>query len=489
MHSSVYADLIFLALLFHTSTFFLFFAVIFTLYWGMGRQRVRLQNLLLLVASYIFYGWWDWRFCGLIALSSLIDYGIGIGLGKAEGEKSRRLLLILSLTANLGMLFVFKYFNFFVDSINFAVASLGGTLSYTTLYVVLPVGISFYTFQTLSYTVDVYKRTIPPCRDPINFFAYVSFFPQLVAGPIERANQLLPQFTRPRTLNEAGLRSAMYLIVWGFFKKLVVADTCGTYADTVFNNASSASTGDLLAGAVFFAFQIYGDFSGYSSIARGVSRLLGFELMVNFRYPYFARNVGEFWRRWHISLSTWFRDYIYIPLGGSKGGRSTAVRNIVIVFLVSGFWHGANWTFLVWGAIHVLMYLPSFLGNTNRKYLSEKTSLRSGHEVFGMVVTFTLVCAAWVFFRAANVTEAISYFGYVFSNFGTDSIFLQSALPLWGILVLFLTLEYHSQGEETLCLARIRLRPLRHIALGSFVLVSFLFAGAHADQSFIYFQF
>lgn len=315
----------------------------------MVKKSIKLQNLLIVIASYVFYGWWDWRFLSLIAFSTLVDYSVGIRLGIEQNQLKRKILLWTSIIVNLGFLGFFKYYNFFLDNFTQAFSFLGRDISVSSLNIILPVGISFYTFQTLSYSIDVYKGKLKPTKDIIAFSAFVSFFPQLVAGPIERATNLLPQFYKSREFDYNKAVDGMRQILWGLFKKVVIADNAAVFANLIFNNSADYSGSTLLLGAIFFTFQIYGDFSGYSDIAIGTSRLFGFDLMRNFHFPYFSRDIAEFWRRWHISLASWFRDYLYIPLGGSRGSTWMKVRNIFIIFLVSGFWHGANWTFIVWG--------------------------------------------------------------------------------------------------------------------------------------------
>ena len=326
-------------------------------------------------------------------------------------KKIRKRLLWLSLGVNLGLLGFLKYYNFFASSLQVAFSGLGFVLDDLTLNIILPIGISFYTFQTLSYTIDIYKQKIPAEKDPVKFFAFVSFFPQLVAGPIERASHLLPQFQKHRSFEEKNALGAFQLILWGLFKKIVIADNCALIVNEVFGNYQSFNSLEICFAVIMFAFQIYGDFSGYSDIAIGVSRLFGIDLMVNFRTPYFSRDIAEFWRRWHVSLSSWFRDYLYIPLGGSKVGRQMAVRNTMIVFLVSGFWHGANWTFIVWGALHSLFFLSLLLMNRNRIHTNHLPTFLSKAHLAGlphMLLTFALVCFAWIFFRADSVSHALS---------------------------------------------------------------------------------
>lgn len=383
-------------MLFNSIDFAVFLPVVFLLYWFVFK-RLFWQNILLLVASYVFYGWWDPRFLILILFSTVVDYTIGVQLGKHEERRKRKLLLWTSIAVNLGLLGFFKYYNFFVENFIEAFTFFGFEIKTGLLNIILPVGISFYTFQTLSYTIDVYRRKLEPTRDFISFSAFVSFFPQLVAGPIERATHLLSQFYRKREFDYGLAVDGLRQILWGLFKKVVIADNCAEYANIIFNNYEDYSGSSLLLGAFFFAFQIYGDFSGYSDIAIGISRLFGFDLMKNFAFPYFSRDIAEFWRRWHISLSTWFRDYLYIPLGGSHGGTWMKVRNTFIIFLVSGFWHGANWTFILWGALNALYFLPLLLSNRNRKNLddiAENGWLPSFKDVIKMGLTFTLVTFA-----------------------------------------------------------------------------------------------
>ncbi len=336
-------------MLFNSIDFAIFLPIIFVLYWFVTNKNLKLQNTLIVLSSYIFYGWWDWRFLSLIIFSTIVDYLIGISLSKQENQNKRKILLWTSILVNLGFLGFFKYYNFFLDNFITAFSFFGTEINANSLNIILPVGISFYTFQTLSYTIDVYKRKLEPTYDFIAFSAFVSFFPQLVAGPIERATNLLPQFYKKRHFDYSKAVDGMRQILWGLFKKIVIADNCAHYANIIFNNSSEYSGSTLVLGAIFFTFQIYGDFSGYSDIAIGTSRLFGFNLKQNFAFPYFSRDIAEFWRRWHMSLSTWFRDYLYIPLGGSRVGTWNKIRNVFIIFLVSGFWHGANWTFIIWG--------------------------------------------------------------------------------------------------------------------------------------------
>ena len=410
-------------MLFNSFEFLVFFPIVFLLYWFVFQKNLKAQNAFILVVSYVFYGWWDWRFLGLIAFSSVVDYICGIQIGQSSDSIRRKTFLTISLAVNLGLLGFFKYFNFFIDSTIQLMNSVGVQANPYSLQLILPVGISFYTFQTMSYTIDIYRKQLEPTKDPVAFFAYVSFFPQLVAGPIERASNLLPQFFRKRFFEESLAMDGLRQILWGLFMKVVIADNCAVFVNQAFNNPESQPAFNLLIGAVFFSCQIYGDFGGYSNIAIGTGKLLGFNLMQNFAFPYFSRDIAEFWRRWHISLSTWFRDYVYIPLGGSKGTKLLSIRNIFIIFLVSGFWHGANWTFVIWGGIHAALFIPLYLFGKNRVHIgivAQNKTLPSFNQLGQMLITFSLVTLAWVFFRASGISEALNYLNHLFSA----SIFL-----------------------------------------------------------------
>lgn len=401
-------------MLFNSIEFLLFLPVVFVLYWFVFDRKLKYQNLLILLSSYIFYGWWDYRFLSLILLSTIVDYFIGLRISNQASLKNKRILLWCSVLFNLGVLGFFKYYNFFIDSWINLFNSVGYDIkSVWTLNIILPVGISFYTFQTMSYTIDIYKGKLKPTKDFISFASFVSFFPQLVAGPIERASNLLPQILKKRVFKyEQGVQG-LRLILWGMFKKVVIADSLAPVVNDIFGNYQEFGGGTLWLGAIYFAFQIYCDFSGYSDIAIGTSKLFGFELMSNFKFPYFSRNIGEFWRRWHISLSTWFRDYLYIPLGGSQKGKWKSIRNVFIIFIVSGFWHGANWTFIFWGLFHAMLFLPSFIFNTNRKYttsiIAQNTLLPSPKELIQVITTFLLVTIGWVLFRSETIIDAFNY--------------------------------------------------------------------------------
>ena len=435
-------------MLFNSFEYIIFFLIVFILYWFVCNINIRVRNLLLLLVSYLFYGWWDWRFLSLIFASSILDFSLAILIDKSNNLRTKKVFLALSLLFNLGMLGIFKYYNFFIDSFIDFSSLFGIKVNPNSLNIILPVGISFYTFQTLSYTIDVYRKQLEPTKDIVAFFTFVSFFPQLVAGPIERAKNLLPQFYKNIKFNYKQAVDGTRQILWGFFKKVVVADNCAIYVNEIFGNHNECSSLILILGAILFAFQIYGDFSGYSDIAIGTARLLGFNLMQNFAFPYFSRDIAEFWRRWHISLSTWFRDYLYIPLGGSRTSQTKALRNIFAIFIVSGFWHGANFTFIIWGFLNALYFLPQWVRKTNRRFLgtvAEKSIFPTIRELSSILITFTLTCFAWIFFRAADLKEAF-YYIYGILSFKTNNkisianasedIYLKYALPFFIIVLI-----------------------------------------------------
>lgn len=428
-------------MLFASIEFTIFLPVVFIIYWSIPQDQTSKKNFLLLSASYFFYGWWDWRFLILIIGSSCIDYFVSFALESERENGKRKTLLAISILANLGLLLFFKYYNFFLDSFVEGFSFFGKSFDLDRLDIVLPVGISFYTFQTLSYTIDVYRGKVEPKKDIIAFFTFVSFFPQLVAGPIERAKNLLPQFYSHKRFNSTLAIDGLRQILWGLFKKVVIADGCAKIVDEIFINADSLNGSTLFLGAIYFSFQIYCDFSGYSDVAIGTSKLFGFRLMRNFNFPYFSRSIPEFWKRWHISLSSWFKDYLYIPLGGSWGGTALTIRNIFIVFIVSGLWHGANWTFVVWGFIHALYFLPSiFKKSPNHQALDGfwNKSLRASLITFSMLRTYSLVTIGWIFFRSPDIGFAIAYLSEVFSSsiFYLPTFYSVKLLAFIGGLVL-----------------------------------------------------
>lgn len=482
-------------MLFNSLDFAVFLPVVFILYWFVFNNSLKKQNLLIVIASLVFYGWWDWRFLSLIIFSTFVDYFIGRKLGSEENRKKRKLLLCISILVNLGFLGFFKYHNFFLENFIAAFSLFGTQINANSLHIILPVGISFYTFQTLSYTIDIYRRKLEPTHDIIVFSAFVSFFPQLVAGPIERATNLLPQFYKKRHFEYSKAVDGMRQILWGLFKKIVIADNCAEFANLIFNNSESYSGSTLVFGAIFFTFQIYGDFSGYSDIAIGTSRLFGFHLKQNFAFPYFSRDMAEFWRRWHISLSTWFRDYLYIPLGGSRGSTAMQIRNTFAIFIISGFWHGANWTFILWGALNAVYFLPLLLTKRNRNYLdvvAQGKTFPSLKELSKMVLTFGLTVFAWIFFRAENIGHVFSYISEIFST----SLFTVPKFPGIGpafrlfLLVLgFLAMEWQGRGNQY-AIEKVGLkwkRPVRYSFY--FTIIILLFWLGQNKQQFIYFQF
>jgi len=479
-------------MLFNSLDFAIFLPIIFILYWFILQKNLKLQNALIVLASYVFYGWWDWRFLSLITFSTVVDYFIGQRLRTEDKQSKRKVLLWTSIVVNLGSLGFFKYYNFFLENFVNAFSLFGMQINANSLNIILPVGISFYTFQTLSYTIDVYRKKLEPTKDFMAFSAFVCFFPQLVAGPIERATNLLPQFYKKRTFEYHKAVDGMRQILWGLFKKVVIADNCAEFANQIFNNSADMNGSTLVLGAIFFTFQIYGDFSGYSDIAIGISRLFGFDLKQNFATPYFSRDIAEFWRRWHISLSTWFRDYLYIPLGGSRGGTWMKVRNTFAIFLVSGFWHGANWTFISWGALNAIYFLPLLLTNNNRKNLgviAEGKLLPSFRELLAMLTTFTLTVFAWIFFRAENISHAFSYIKGIFSQ----SLF---SIPAYSgmkttifFTLMFVALEWMGR-EDAFAIESFKnkfnliIRWLFYLFL---ILLIFSYKGENSE--FIYFQF
>ncbi len=487
-------------MLFNSLDFAVFLPIVFVIYWFVTARNLKQQNLLVVVASYVFYGWWDWRFLALILFSTLTDYWIGITMDTQKKQSNRKVLLWISIVVNLGFLGFFKYYNFFVENFVAAFSLFGNEISPNTLNIILPVGISFYTFQTLSYTIDIYKGKLKPTRDFIAFAAFVCFFPQLMAGPIERATNLLKQFENKRHFDYREAVDGLRQILWGLFKKVVIADNAATFANMIFNSPESYPGSVLFLGAVFFAIQIYGDFSGYSDIAIGTSRLFGISLMRNFAFPYFSRDIAEFWRRWHISLSTWFRDYLYIPLGGSKGSLRKKIRNTFIIFIVSGFWHGANWTFIVWGTLNALYFLPLLLSNRNRKNIDTVAQGRlfpTVKELVQMASTFAITVLAWVFFRAESVSHAIEYLkgtlSYSFFTLPQGHHFIGSGIhpiAMFTLIAFFISIEWIGRTREY-AIEKMLIKQHTTWRWSFYAFVIFLI-GVFAQTSetpFIYFQF
>ncbi len=487
-------------MLFNSIDFAVFLPIVFLLYWFVLNEDIKVQNLFLLGASYVFYGWWNPLFLSLIVLSSIIDYFIGLSIARTDAPRKGKRLLFLSLLLNLGFLGFFKYYNFFLESFVQAFSFFGHSFSMQRLDIILPVGISFYTFQTLSYSIDIYRKKLEPTKDFIAFAAYVSFFPQLVAGPIERAVNLLPQFHHKRTFRYSEAADGMRQILWGLFKKVVIADNCALYVNDIFANYTEYSGGILFLGAVLFAFQIYGDFSGYSDIAIGTARLFGFRLMQNFAFPYFSRDMAEFWRRWHISLSTWFRDYLYIPLGGSRGGKWQSIRNTFAIFLVSGLWHGPNWTYVAWGFLNACYFLPLLLLQLNRSNLDTVAQNRrfpSIGELLQIGTTFFLTCIAWVFFRAPTISDGLDITGRILSlsffqtSLAEISIVARGLDTAFLLLYLFLLIVVEWLNRErshglSLMPEKLVWRWILYLLLLSLVLLAGNF---YQPTEFIYFQF
>lgn len=498
-------------MLFNSIEFALFLPIVFLIYWAIGyahindKHKLRLQNVFVVIASYVFYGWWDWRFLLLIAFTSFCSWGSGLLIGKAvssdssvDGLKKAKFWTTANIILNLAILFTFKYYNFFIEEFCqlFNISSLEGRLGGVSI--ILPVGISFYTFQALSYSIDVYRQKIEPTRDIVAFFAYVAFFPQLVAGPIERATNLLPQFQTNRKFSYDQAIDGMRQILWGLFKKIVVADNCATYVDQVWATYDTQTGSTLLLAAILFTFQIYGDFSGYSDIAIGTAKLFGIRLMRNFNNPYFSRDIAEFWRRWHISLTTWFRDYVYIPLGGSRVGKWKIVRNTFVIFLLSGFWHGANWTFIAWGAYHAILFLPLILLGRNRKYtnqVAEGRLLPTWKECGQIVLTFTLVVFGWIIFRAPHIPALLKFL----SKMNTTSLFTipwlmnkMYYISLFISIIVMLILEWCSRNHEFPMqnLEKYSVFSSKYIRIIFYALLFFVVLAMRGGTvEFIYFQF
>ena len=480
-------------MLFNSIEFLVFLPIVFTLYWLLSR-KITIQNLLIVISSYIFYGWWDWRFLLLISFTSVYSFLCGILLEKAGNRKSlQKVISASNIILNLGILCLFKYYNFFTENLNVLLDSFGFKLDLITLNIILPVGISFYTFQALSYTIDVYKKKIEATHDIIAFLAYISYFPQLVAGPIERATNLLPQITARRKFNYSDAIDGIQQIIWGFFKKMVIADNCSVIVDVIFAFHQQMGWMQLLLGGILFAFQIYGDFSGYSDIAIGTSKLFGIKLMRNFNFPYLSRDIAEFWRRWHISLNTWFRDYLYIPLGGSRNGLTKSIRNVFIIFLVSGLWHGANWTYITWGAYHAFLFIPLMLMKRNRKYRNDISSdelLPNPKESLQILSTFILVVIGWIIFRAENIIEAWEYIYRIvqFAPPENNMTFPKHSLEVLVYIFILCSIEWCVRTKEYgLQIQNLKSKGLR-IAIYTAILLLIEFTMGDSS-TFIYFQF
>ncbi|NOR87486.1 MAG: MBOAT family protein [Bacteroidales bacterium] len=483
-------------MLFNSFTFAIFLPIVFLLYWFVFNRHIKVHNLLLLISSYVFYGWWDWRFLSLIFISSVSDFILGRMIFLSHEKAWRKLYLVLSLLINISLLGFFKYYNFFIDSLIIATEQIGFPININTLNIILPVGISFYTFQTLSYSIDIYRKKITPTKDIIAFFAFVSFFPQLVAGPIERASNLLPQFLSKRGFDLKKAKDGLRQILWGLLKKVVIADTLAIQVDQIFNTDQYSTLPGitLIIGSALFAFQLYCDFSGYSDIAIGTARLFGFSLKRNFAFPFFSRNIGELWQRWHISLSTWFRDYIFIPLGGNRGSKWKQVRNIMMTFVLSGFWHGANWTYIIWGALHGLYYVPLIFKKRKVKYteiVAFERILPTRLELLQMLFTFSLFVFSMIFFRAASISKAFDFIQNIYVNisFKAEIFFewMQSeSIILIGLLILVEWIQRRKEHSLQIENLPIIFRWVIYVvSIGVFI----YFGQFGKQQQFIYFQF
>lgn len=467
-------------MLFNSLTFLIFFCLVFIVYWILSGVNYKWQNILLLVSSCIFYGWWNYRFLSLILLSSIVDFFSARIIFDSSNEKKRKAALIFSVLFNVGMLLYFKYLNFFLDSFNDILAFLNYEKeNFNTLDIILPVGISFYTFQTMSYTIDVYKEKIEPTKDFLSFTTYISFFPQLVAGPIERAKDLLNQIQNKRQFNYDSAINGTKLVIWGLFKKVVIADSLAPFVNQIFSNYDILSGGDLLLGVIYFTIQIYCDFSGYSDIAIGIAALLGINLNTNFYFPYFTHSISDFWKKWHISLTSWFRDYLYIPLGGSKVNKRRAIRNILIVFLVSGLWHGANWTFIIWGLIHFMFFVFD-------RYVLQNKNINFFWWM-SFILTWVAILIGWTFFRSADINQGIFIVKQIIFDFQLP----QSRRFQMVYIILLLFLEYrliiNNQFKEDIKIIFFKNKYFNIACI--YVLICFLFSSSSSNQEFIYFQF
>jgi alginate O-acetyltransferase complex protein AlgI len=478
-------------MLFNSLQFLVFLLILFILYWAVNKKGLHFQNTILLLASYYFYSCWDWRFLSLLIFSTGLDFFTGLKMHEAKNDKIKKGWFWLSVSINLGFLGVFKYYNFFAASFADALSSIGFHPNFWTIQVILPVGISFYTFHGLSYVIDIYKNRIEPEKNIVTYSLFVSYFPLLVAGPIERATHLLPQIKAKRVFSNPKAIEGINQIIWGLFKKVVIADSCATYANEIFDNYQNMNSLSLVLGAIYFSFQIYGDFSGYSDIALGTSKLFGIDLLRNFNFPYFSRDIAEFWRRWHISLSSWFKDYLYIPLGGNKGGMGAKIRNTFIIFIVSGFWHGANWTFIIWGFLNALYFLPLLITNKNRNNLeivAKGKVFPSILEFSNILLTFCLTTLAWIFFRAENVGKAFTYIKRILAfNLKGKIQYLsieRYSIELLLLLCFFLFFEWIARENEHPFIGK-----FKYLKLGV-IIISLLILGAYSNASdFIYFQF
>jgi D-alanyl-lipoteichoic acid acyltransferase DltB (MBOAT superfamily) len=472
-------------MLFNSLHFVWFFVVVYAVYRLLPH---RAQNWLLLVASYYFYAAWDWRFLGLLIGSTLVDYTCALALARMKAPRRRRLVLLVSLAFNLTLLGFFKYFNFFADNLHSLFAAVGWKLDFVTLRVLLPVGISFYTFVTMSYVIDVYRREIPATRDLVDFAVFVAYFPHLVAGPILRASRLLTQIDSPRHITATQLRDGAWLIAWGYFQKVYVADNVAPLANAVFDPATAPTGVNVLVGVYAFAFQIYGDFAGYSNIARGTSKLMGIELVENFRFPYVTRTPQEFWRHWHISLSTWLRDYLYIPLGGSRGSEARTRRNLLLTMVLGGLWHGAAWTFVLWGVYHGLLLIAYRAGSQVRGVSRWLESQRVVARFLAWAVMFHLTCFGWLIFRARSAGQVARLTGRLFTAFAPSTVEPSLLVPLvLYVAPLLIVHAFEARADDVLVVRKLPIGVRYSVYAATFYLT--MLFGNFGGSDFIYFQF
>jgi len=481
-------------MLFNSLEFLIFLPIVFFFYWTILSKNLNIQNSFILLSSYIFYGWWDWRYLSLIAMSTILDYFAGLKIYNSIENKTKKFYLWISIFFNLSVLCFFKYFNFFINSWIDLLRLIGFEKQYTTLFkIIIPVGISFYTFQTMSYSLDIYYKRLKPYKNFISFATFVSFFPQLVAGPIERAKNLLPQINKARFFSYMQGIEGLRLILWGLFKKVVIADSLSMHVNMIFEDYTAYNGGVLFLGLIYFSFQIYCDFSGYSDIAIGTAKLLGLELMSNFKSPYFAKSLPEFWKRWHISLSTWFRDYLYIPLGGSKKGKIITIKNLFIVFVISGMWHGASWTFLIWGLVHVIFYIPYILRPSKHFHENDlnnrKRFLKFLKRIFQVGATYFFTTISWVFFRSENINDALGYLINTFQNFDLPNS-NRGGIP-FILLLIFIEKYVHKNERDLFSIKWMRSKKIKQL-LRIFIyygMVSSVIHFSKFEKPFIYFQF
>jgi len=472
-------------MLFNSIPFALFLILVFCGYWFIFNKNLRIQNAFIFATSYLFYGWWDWKFLFLISGSALVGFCVGLMLEKTEDLYTRKILVGIAITINILFLATFKYANFFTQSLEELFNHLGFQADFITLKLILPIGISFYTFHNISYIIDVYRRTIPATKDIIVYASFMSYFPQLVAGPIQRAKTLIPQFQKERQFDYATAVAGLQQILWGLFKKVIIADTCAVHVNAAFAHYETLPGSQLILAAVLFAFQIYGDFSGYTDMALGISKLFGIELTTNFKTPYFARSIPDFWKRWHISLTTWFKDYLYIPLGGNKRGLAITLRNTLIIFFVSGFWHGANWTFIAWGLLNGIYFIPYLFFK-----LDSKEEAYSFTDYVHMCFVFVSICFSWIFFRANTITVAFAYISHLFTNpFINRSLYTQFPWSIMLPILFLLVVEWAYFRKDGFKAIQFKYRWLAwtcYVCLAIFILMNMSF---HQTSDFIYFQF